>query len=180
MAAEEILDIINEHDEVIGQGTRAQIHADGSLHRIADIWFYNKNGQVLYQKRSFKKDNSPGLLGFSVGGHVEAGSTLIHTVIREIKEEAGLDVTAGDITFLAKVHCLSTKENQLKNIFAYHFTGKPEDLISDPNEVEYFEWWNIEDILNLSPEQKTKFAANMFEEGVLDTLKKVLELSKQV
>lgn len=178
MTAEEILDIVNENDEVIGQGTRAEVHAQGLLHRIIDIWFYNKNGQVLLQKRSLKKDNAPGLLGISVGGHVESGSTIIEAVIREAKEETGLDLVEEDLIFLGKMPYKGTTENQIKNIFAYHFTGKAEDLVFDPDEIQYFEWWNIEDIFNLSPDGETRFGKTVFNEGVLQTLKKVLELSK--
>lgn len=67
MSSQELLDIVNENDEVIGQATRGEIHAQGLLHRIIDIWFYNKNGEVLMQKRSLKKDNAPGLLVLLLG-----------------------------------------------------------------------------------------------------------------
>jgi len=178
MSTEEILDIVNENDEVIGQGTRKEIHEKGLLHRVVDIWFYNKKGQVLLQKRSLKKDNSPGLLGFSVGGHVEAGASILDTVLREAKEETGLDLLESDLIFLGKEWYSGTTENQIKSIFAYNFTGKKEDLVFDIDEVEYFEWWNIEDIFHLSSDHEKMFGKIIFHKGVLQTLQKILEFSK--
>lgn len=42
MSLLEILDIVNENDEVMGQATRKEIHEKGLLHRVVEIWFFNK------------------------------------------------------------------------------------------------------------------------------------------
>lgn len=182
MSAEEILDIVNENDEVIGNGTRQEIHAKGLLHRVVDVWFYNKNGEVLLQKRSLKKDTAPGCLGFSVGGHVDSGSTVHEALFREAQEETGLILQKEDCIFIDKVY-LSVEdkktnviENQIKNIFAYEFTGEVKDLVFDPDEVEGFEWLKAEKLFSLSPEEKGKFGNSITHEKVLETLKKVLML----
>lgn len=45
MAAEEILDIVNDHDEVIGQCMRAEIYGHKLLYRVIDF-----KGKFLLQK----------------------------------------------------------------------------------------------------------------------------------
>lgn len=49
---------------------------------------YDDNGNVLMQNR--RKKNWPGVT--FPGGHVEPGESLVLSVIREIKEETGLDI----------------------------------------------------------------------------------------
>ncbi|MGB4014287.1 MAG: NUDIX domain-containing protein, partial [Bacilli bacterium] len=49
---------------------------------------YDDKGRILVQKRT-KKD-WPGIT--FPGGHVEDGETVVESVIREMKEETGLDV----------------------------------------------------------------------------------------
>lgn len=184
MSAQEILDIINENDEVIGNGTRQDIHTKGLMHRVVDIWFYNKNGEVLLQKRSLKKDTAPGCLGFSVGGHVESGSSVHEALFREAREETGLILQKDDCAFIDKIHVVienkekNITENQMKNVFAYEFKGEVKDLVFDPDEVEGFEWWKAEKLFSLSPEEKEKFGGNMVNEKILQTLRKVLMLMR--
>src|SRR5690349_15619810 len=41
---EEIFDVVDEHDHVIGQAPRSQVHAQGLLHRAASIFVFNSPG----------------------------------------------------------------------------------------------------------------------------------------
>lgn len=98
---EEIYDVVNEQDEVIGTATRREVHADPSLiHRAAGAYIFNRKKQLLMQKRSKTKDMFPGYWAFSVGGHVDSGSTYEETVHREMQEELGLEVPVVELTKL--------------------------------------------------------------------------------
>ena len=70
---EEIFDIVNERDEVIGRAPRAEVHARGLLHRAAHMLVFNSRGEVFLQKRSLRKDRQPGVWDSSASGHVDAG-----------------------------------------------------------------------------------------------------------
>ena len=48
---EEIFDVVDVDDNVIGQATRSEVHAQNLLHRAANIFVFNTNGQLLLQKR---------------------------------------------------------------------------------------------------------------------------------
>ena len=58
--SEEIFDIVNERDEVIGQAPRHEVHARGLRHRAVHVLVFNARGEVFLQKRSMKKDSAAG------------------------------------------------------------------------------------------------------------------------
>ena len=53
---EEIFDVIDENNKVIGKATRKEVHAKGLLHRAVHILIVNSKGEMLLQKRSMTKD----------------------------------------------------------------------------------------------------------------------------
>ena len=88
--SEEIFDIVDQYDRVIGQHSRCKIHQLGLRHRSVSLLIFNDSGQLFLQKRSMKKDYSPGQWGASVSGHVDTGEDYDTAVIREAKEELGI------------------------------------------------------------------------------------------
>lgn len=91
--AEEIFDIVNELDEVIGQAPRKEVHARGLLHRAVHILVFNARGEVFLQKRSMLKDTAKGKWDSSTSGHVDSGEDYDIAATRELGEEIGLFVT---------------------------------------------------------------------------------------
>jgi isopentenyl-diphosphate delta-isomerase len=91
--AEEIFDIVNERDEVIGQAPRKEVHARGLRHRAVHILVFNARGEVFLQKRSMLKDTAKGKWDSSTSGHVDSGEDYDATAVRELGEEIGLVVT---------------------------------------------------------------------------------------
>src|ERR1700716_2411541 len=92
--SEEIFDVVNERDEVIGRQTRSEVHQLGLKHRAVHVLVFNSRGQVFLQKRSMKKDRQPGLWDSSASGHVECGEDSDACALRELREEIGLQLTA--------------------------------------------------------------------------------------
>ena len=64
--ADEIFDMVNERDEVIGQRTRGEVHRLGLRHRAVHVLVFNGRGELFLQKRSLKKDTFPGAWDSSV------------------------------------------------------------------------------------------------------------------
>ncbi len=91
--SEDIFDIVNERDEVIGQRPRREVHALGLRHRAAHVLVFNAAGQIFLQKRSLSKDNHPGVWDASCSGHVDAGEDYPTAARRELMEEIGLCAT---------------------------------------------------------------------------------------
>ena len=87
---EEIFDVVNQEDEVIGRAPRSEVHQKGLMHRATHILVFNSRREVFLQKRSLKKDRQPGLWDSSASGHLDCGESYDACAVRELKEELGL------------------------------------------------------------------------------------------
>jgi len=88
----EIFDVVDEQDNVIGQKTRGEVHANKLLHRAVHVFVFNKRGDLLLQQRSMFKDAHPGVWDSSVSGHLDAGEDYLPAAVRELDEEMGIRV----------------------------------------------------------------------------------------
>ena len=89
---DEIFDVVDERDVVVGREFRREIHRRGLLHRAIHIFWLRPDGQLCLQRRSYAKDNCPGLLSSSCAGHVDSGEDYLHAAARELCEELGIVV----------------------------------------------------------------------------------------
>lgn len=94
---DEIFDVVDEQNRVVGTASRAEVHKRGLRHRACHIIVFDPQGRVLVQQRSLTKDNSPGLWDSSSAGHVDSGETYTACAIRELGEELGLLIAAADL-----------------------------------------------------------------------------------
>ncbi|MDB6026006.1 MAG: hydrolase [Verrucomicrobiales bacterium] len=90
--SEEIFDVVNERDEVIGQKPRREVHRDGDKHRAIHVMVFNSRGEVFLQKRSMTKDTYPGVWDSSSSGHLDTGEDYDACSVRELREEIGLEM----------------------------------------------------------------------------------------
>lgn len=91
--SEEIFDVVNERDEVIGSAPRSEVHRRGLLHRAVHVLVFNARDEVFLQKRSMTKDRQPGLWDSSASGHVDSGESYDACAVRELREEIGLTLS---------------------------------------------------------------------------------------
>jgi 16S rRNA (adenine1518-N6/adenine1519-N6)-dimethyltransferase len=87
----EIFDVVDDLNEVIGQATRGEVHAQGLLHRAVHIFVFNKHGELWLQQRSHLKDVHPLAWDSSAAGHLDSGEDYAGAAARELKEELGID-----------------------------------------------------------------------------------------
>ena len=94
MNDDELLDLVNEKDEVIGEVWTSVAHKDPTkIHREVAIVVFNNKSEVLLQQRSFKKSHDPGEWKLTAAGHVGKGEDPKDAAIRELEEELGLKTT---------------------------------------------------------------------------------------
>ena len=89
--ADELLDVVNDNDEVTGQAMRSMVHQQGLQHRGVHVFLFNAQGEMLIQKRSADRANSPSLLDCSVSEHVKAGEGYREAAVRGLSEEMGVE-----------------------------------------------------------------------------------------
>lgn len=88
--SEEIFDVVNGADRVIGRLPRSVVHRRKLFHRSVHGIVLDVSGRVFMQLRSPRKDCNPGLWDSSVAGHLEAGETYDQAIVRETGEELGI------------------------------------------------------------------------------------------
>lgn len=88
---EEVFDVVDENDQVVGQESRVEVHRKGLRHRAVHVFVVNSRGELLLQQRSILKDINPGRWGSSVAGHLDAGEDYLTAARREMGEEMGIE-----------------------------------------------------------------------------------------
>ncbi|MFE9443485.1 NUDIX hydrolase [Streptomyces sp. NPDC006602] len=89
-AADEILDIVDENDNVIGQSPRGEAYAEGLRHRCVFIQARDGEGRIFVHRRTPTKLVFPSLYDMFVGGVVGAGESYDEAALREAEEELGV------------------------------------------------------------------------------------------
>lgn len=109
---EEKIDVLNELGEFTGKvATRDECHKKGLWHRTVYAFIIDKKGNVLLQKRSANKKMWPNMWDVTVGGHVDSNEFGRQALIREVKEELGIDIKDDEIKYLIGSTSISKKEN---------------------------------------------------------------------
>lgn len=86
---DELFDVVDAEDRVIGQAPRRDVHARGLRHRAVHAFVVNRAGEVFLHQRSRAKDTFPERWTSSCAGHVGAGDDYDVTMRRELEEELG-------------------------------------------------------------------------------------------
>ncbi len=179
---DEILEIVDDDDKVIGTKSRRNIHQEGLLHREIHVWFYTPKGEIIFQHRAKNKDTYPDLLDATVGGHVEVGDTYEQTAIKEVKEETGLDLKFTQLHFLKKINIRSedlvthTINHAFKSEYAYLFLGTIDELVIEKDKALGFELWSIANLLAISEEDKKKFVPTIFSPKIIGIFEEIKRL----
>lgn len=103
---EEVVDIVDEEGEVLGQVKRGEAHSKGLLHPGANIFLFNSKGNIFLQKRSHLKKVDPLCWDISASEHVMAGEEWEVAAKRGIQEELGIDT---DVIEIEGFHFLDQK-----------------------------------------------------------------------
>ena len=109
---EEIFDVVNDRDEVIGQKPRSEIHRLKLNHRAVHVLVFNSRGEIFLQKRSMKKDCFPGAWDSSASGHLDSGESYDACAVRELREEIGLELAAPPERLFRVAACPETGRDQ--------------------------------------------------------------------
>ncbi len=100
-----MMDIVDDNDNVIGQGPRDKIIKEVIAHRAVAVLVLNSNQEVFIHKRTFDKETYPGYWDAVCAGGVEAGEEYDVAAKRELSEELGIDDF--ELKFLFKFHDIS-------------------------------------------------------------------------
>lgn len=151
---EEIFDVVNERDEVIGRQTRREVHRLGLMHRAVHVLVFNRCGQVFLQKRSLLKDRQPGLWDSSASGHLDSGESYDACAIRELREEIGLSLP-GPPRRLFKLAASPATDQE--HVWVYRCEAEGPFTLQ-PEEIERGDWFAPEQVTRWMAERPPEFA----------------------
>ncbi len=150
----EFFDVLNEKGEFTGKiESRDECHKQGLWHKAVVVFIISTdNKSILLQQRSANKKLWPNLWDITAGGHVLTGEFGYQTVIRETKEEIGIDINKNDLEFIGG----TISENISGDIINRHFNEfyivhkdiDIKDIVLQEDEVQDIKWFNKEDIIN--------------------------------
>lgn len=153
---EEIFDVVNERDEVIGRAPRKEVHARKLWHRAIHVLVFNARGEIFLQKRSMLKDTAKGQWDSSSSGHLDSGENYDACAVRELREEIGLIATgASQPRRLFKIDACA--ETGWEFCWVYRCASEgPFQL--HPDEIERGEWCAPEFVTKWISEKPQEFA----------------------
>ena len=149
----ELLDVLNKYGEFENrEASREECHKQGLWHKGVVVFIVSEdNSKVLLQQRSSKKKLWPNLWDLTAGGHVFAGELGYQAVIREAKEEIGVEISKEDLEFIGA----TTSENIKGDIINRHYNEyfivhkdiDVKDIVLQEDEVQDIKWFDKEEII---------------------------------
>jgi isopentenyl-diphosphate Delta-isomerase len=152
--SDEIFDVVNERDEVIGREVRREVHRLGLKHRAVHVLVFNSRGELFLQKRSMSKDTFPGTWDSSSSGHLDCGEDYDACSIRELKEELGI-VIANSPRRLFKVNACAETGEEFVWVYQLEHDGP---FTLHPDEIEQGDWFTREAVTNWVQARPSDFA----------------------
>jgi len=146
---EEIFDICDVDDRVIGQRPRTVVHEQHLLHRAVHIWIWNPDGELLLQLRTATKDQYPSCYTSSASGHVDAGENYEAAAVRELWEELKL---RGDLLWGTKIPAAPQTAYEHTVLFHLQSNELPQPDPDEIAEIEFLSTDRIADMLQATPE----------------------------
>ena len=90
LSSDEIIDIVDADDNVIGQARRADAYAQGLRHRCAFVLVRDAEDRVFVHRRTGRKLVFPSMYDMFVGGVLGTGESYDEAALREAEEELGV------------------------------------------------------------------------------------------
>lgn len=178
---EELFDVLDEKGNYTGRiETRSKCHSEGLYHKAVAVFIINSKGQVLLQKRSKTKRMWPDMWDITAGGHVLSGEFGFQTIIRELKEELGIELEKNDLTFIGGTISNNIKGDIKNNHFnEYYIANKDLDETKvklQEEEVSEVKWIDKDEIIERI---KNNYDGITDKEGCWEYLVKYYELIRK-
>ena len=153
-------DLYTKYREKTGkEHIRGEKIPEGFYHLVVHVWIRNCKGEYLIAQRSASRPTFP-LMWECVGGSVLKGENSIEGVLREVKEELGLDLEqkAGKLLF-SKVRGSDARYeckvfNDIMDVWLFDYDGELRLEEATTDEVAACKWMTVSEIRTLYEEKK--------------------------
>ena len=139
---DEIFPIVDEGGTVVGSATRGECHGGSMLlHPVVHLHVFNSRGEIYLQRRPAWKDIQPGKWDTAVGGHIDYGETPEEALVREVREELGIE------TFTPEVVDKYVFESQRERELVYvHRTTYDGEIHPSTDELDGGRFWTMSEV----------------------------------
>lgn len=165
----ELLDVYNSNGEITGKvverGTKDEFFGPDEHIGVAIIYIENSKGEFLMQLTSKEKGN----IYSATGGHIDHGETPYETIVREVKEEIGLDISNENVIDLGHI-CV---DFPVRFIFYLKKDIDINNLVLDKREVESMHYLTKENLRKVIDEGK-------MHKGHIFVLEEVLKYKEKI
>ena len=146
------IQIVDEHDNPVGQAPMVEAQEKGLIHRIVRIMVEDGKGNILLQKRSDKMLRWPNCWDNSAAGHVDAGEDYLTAAIRELEEELGVkNVELKEVgTYYTDKPLGKLRLRRFNCLYKITYATTPENI--DPKEVAAVKWASVDEAKKLIKE----------------------------
>lgn len=136
---EELVILVNEHDEQIGLMPKMEAHEKALLHRAFSVFVFNDNNELMLQQRALHKYHSPGLWTNTCCSHQREGESNIEAGKRRLDEEMGFTTELKEtISFIYKAPFDNgLTEHELDHVMIGYFNDVPN---INKDEVADWKW----------------------------------------
>lgn len=160
---DELFDIVDENDYVIGTAKRGEVHKNKKLiHRAVNILVF-KRAELLIQKRSNTKDTYPNYWTSSCSGHVLSNDTYENTAFRELQEELG--VMSNNLTFLTKTIIYYPQETEYMSYYRVDLP-KNQKIKINTKEISEYKFIQLDKLILNRKIKQSKFTPDF--EHIID------------
>ncbi len=135
--------VVNEKNKILYTEEKKTVHQKGLLHRAFSVLIFNKDRQLLLQRRALTKYHCGGLWTNSCCGHPFIGKSIKECAQQRLQEEMGIKC---DLKFIFKFsyHSVLSNnliENEIDSVFIGFSDCNPNINVE---EADVFKWVDLE------------------------------------
>jgi len=144
---DELLDLVDGHDRVIGTINRKDykqlLQNDDKFIRASNLFILNDDGKLWTPIRTAHKTIAPNGYDYGAGGHVASGDDYLETIIKEAGEEVNIEIKPEKIEFVAKTKSPTTR--YFATLYLLRTNTTP---IFNKSDFVSAEWLSPEELIN--------------------------------
>ncbi|HRY62471.1 MAG TPA: NUDIX domain-containing protein [Candidatus Paceibacterota bacterium] len=142
MNSEEIVDLVDKRNRVIGQKKRSEL-GPFDLRRAVHIILMTLSEEIIFQVRGANEnDLYENMYDTAASGHVHAGEETREAARRELREETGIDCVPGDLCYLTTTGPVEMDgtfiDPVFRSFYLFVFLGNSHNLTPEEGKVAGF------------------------------------------
>lgn len=151
----EFLDVLNGNGEYTNHvSSREECHEKGLWHKAVVVFIIDKdNNNILLQQRSASKKLWPNMWDITAGGHVLTKELGYQAVIRETKEEIGINLNKEELEFIGATSSENTQGKIINKHFNEYYVVHKDVDINDiklqDEEVQDIKWIDKKELISM-------------------------------